>query len=63
MTLKQGPFSQKYRPVRKKYDSFKLKNFINKKFWNFFISLLAFYLIMWLMISPKNFEKIVILKI
>ena len=28
-----------------------------------FISLPAFYLIMWLMISPKNFEKIVILKI
>ena len=23
----------KYRPVRKKYDSFKLKIFINKKFW------------------------------
>ena len=29
----------------------------------YFISLPAFYLIMWLMISPKNFEKIVILKI
>ena len=28
-----------------------------------FIFLLAFYLIMWLMKSPKNFEKIAILKI
>ena len=26
----------RYRPVRKKYDSFKLKNFINKKFWKIF---------------------------
>ena len=29
----------------------------------YFIFLLAFYRIMWLMISPKNFEKIAILKI
>ena len=29
----------------------------------YFICLPAFYLIMWLMISPKNFEKIAILKI
>jgi len=32
-------------------------------FRNYFISSPAFYLIIWLMASPKNFEKIAILKI
>ena len=37
--------------------------FINEKFKKYFIFLPAFYLIMCLMKSPKNFEKIAILKI
>ena len=60
---KQSSRQRMYRLVRKKYDSFKLKIFINEKFWKIFYFFPAFYLIMWLMISPKNFEKIVILKI
>ena len=52
-----------YSLMRKKYDSSKLKNFINEKFKKYFIFLSAFYLIMWLIISPKKFEKIAILKI
>ena len=52
-----------YRPVHKKYDSSKLKNFINEKFKKIFNFLPAFYPIMLLMISPKNFEKMAILKI
>ena len=39
-----------YRLMRKKYDSSKLKS--SKKY---FIFLPAFYLIMWIMIPPKNF--------
>ena len=35
----------------------------SKKFRKYFILLPAFYLIMWLMKSPKSFEKIAILKI
>ena len=35
----------------------------SKKFRKYLILLLAFYLIMWLMKLPKNFEKIAILKI
>ena len=49
--------------MRKKYDSSKLKKIINEKFKKMFIFLPAFYLIMWLMISPKDFEKIDILKL
>ena len=50
-----------YRLMRKKTDSSKLKKFISEKFKKVFIFLPAFYQIMGLMNSPKNFEKIAIL--
>ena len=46
----------------KGYNS-KFKVFDGVQFRKYFISLPAFYLIKWLMKSPKNFEKITILKI
>ena len=46
----------------KGYNS-KLKIFDGVQFRKYFISLPAFYLIIWLMKSPKNFEKTSILKI
>ena len=46
----------------KGYNS-KLKFFDGEQFRKYFISLPAFYLIIWLMKSPKNFEKTSILKI
>ena len=46
----------------KGYNS-KLKIFDSVQFRKYFISLPAFYLVIWLMKSPKNFEKICILKI
>ena len=46
----------------KSYNS-KLKNFDGVQFRKYVISLPAFYLIIWLMKLPKNFEKTSILKI
>ena len=43
--------------------NYKFKFFDDVQFTNYFISLPAFYLIIWLMKSPKNFEKTSILKI
>ena len=46
----------------KKQYKFKFNILFNKKFKNWFYFLSAFYLIMWLMASSKNFEKLAVLK-
>ena len=63
---KQSSRQRMYRLVRKKYDSFKLKIFINEKFWkmfHFFTCILPDYVAHDVMKSQNNFEKIAILKI
>ena len=57
-------------PIKKKYSLIQFKGYNSKfkffdgvQFRKYFISLPAFYLIIWLMESPKNFEKTSILKI
>jgi len=52
---------QKYRTKGHEQVS-NLKKIISKKFRKYFYFLAAFYLIMYLMKAPKNFEKILILK-
>ena len=55
--------SQKYSLIQYKGYNSKFKFFDGVQFRKYFISLLAFNLIIWLMKSPKNFEKTSILKI
>ena len=53
----------KYTLIQYKGHNSKFKFFDDVQFRNYFIFLPAFYLIIWLMKSPKNFEKTSILKI
>ena len=53
----------KYSLIQYKGYNSKFKFFDGVQFRKYFISLPAFYLIIWLMKSPKNFEKTSILKI
>ena len=52
-----------YSLIQYKCHNSKFKFFDGVQFRKYFISLPAFYLIIWLMKSPKNFEKTYILKI
>ena len=52
-----------YSLIQYKGYNFKLKSFDGAQFRKYFISLPAFYLITWLVKSPKNFEKTSFLKI
>ena len=55
--------SNMYSLIQYKGYNSKFKFFDGVQFRKYFISLPAFYLIIWLMKSPKNFEKTSILKI
>ena len=55
--------SKNYSLIQYKGHNSKFKFFDGVQFRKYFISLPAFYLIIWLMESPKNFEKTSILKI
>ena len=52
-----------YSPFTYKCHKSNIKNLLMKSSDIVFIFLLAFYLVIWLMKSPKNFEKMSILKI
>jgi hypothetical protein len=52
-----------YSLIQYKGHNSKLNFFYGVHFRKYFVSLPAFYLIIWLMQSPKNFEKTFILKI
>ena len=58
-----GNTKLKYSLIQFKGYNSKFKFFDGVQFRKYFISLPAFYLIIWLMESPKNFEKTSILKI
>ena len=67
MEMQNFPSKKDFTPLYsliqfKGYNS-KFKFFDGVQFRKYFISLPAFYLIIWLMESPKNFEKTSILKI
>ena len=62
--LSAGPATEiMYSLIQYKSYNSKLKFFDGVQFKKYFISLPAFYLIIWLMKSPKNFEKTSISKI
>ena len=57
-----GEYSSNYTPFRNERDNLFHYFSVMKSSKTNFIFLPAFYLIMWLMKAPKNFEKILILK-